>query len=393
MKRFFSAFIGITLIATSAQSADYVFTNIADEVNGSFNALFIPTISNNGTVAFRAIDGNSVDGIYSAPPAAVIADQGDDELFAAFADPSISNNGLVVFDVFAAGGLDNAIYSRAVGDNSPATLLYDTSDEFSCLFNPVINSSGLVAFRGETLSIGGDCDSFINIPAGIYLGSGPGDITLIADNSGFAPDDFFDVGFEPRINENGTVVFTAEYNSGEFGVFTGNGGALTTIIESDSIYGAFQWPSINCAGTVAFVAFTGAGGGFSIMKGDGTTPAATVIDTSSGLREFRLPSINCSGTIAFLARAENFGIDGLYTLSEGVISKVVEVGDSLAGLTIDQITFSNTGLNDNGQLVFRAKLSDNNDYIFVADEIEANAAHVPVIINFLLDDDSEEGEE
>jgi hypothetical protein len=382
MKRLFAVFIGLALVASSAHSADYEFTKVADTVSGSFTQLFIPAIGNDGSVVFRAIDQLSVDGVYSTPPTAVIADQSDAR-FASLSDPSISNNGLVAFDAFEEGGLDNGIYRSAVGENGPATLLYDTSDDFSCVLNPSINSSGVVAFRGESAV---DCDSFDIVTAGIYVGTG-GAPTLIADNSLGNSNDFSNVGFEPRINNNGTVVFTAEFLSGDFGVFTGNGGVLTTIVEGGGTLSSFLWPSINCAGTVAVVAFLGSGGGFSILQGDGSEPATTVIDTSSGLRDFRLPSINCSETIAFIARADNFGPDGLYTVSGGVIRKVIEVGGSLEGLTVEQITFSNTGLNDNNQLVFRAKLSDDNEYIFVADEIDTNAALFKVILDLIMDND------
>ena len=57
---------------------------------------------------------------------------------------------------------------------------------------------------------------------------GSGVPTLIADNGG----KFSDIGSEPRINDNGTVVFTADRASGGLGVYTGNGDVLTTIVES-----------------------------------------------------------------------------------------------------------------------------------------------------------------
>jgi len=381
MKRIYAALVGLTLLVSSAQGANYQFTTVADTAGGSFTQLFIPAINNSGTVVFRGIkdvNGSSLDGIYSAAPTGVIADA-NDARFASFGDPSISNTGIIVFDAFEDGGLDNGIYSGAAGaNNPPATLLYDTSDEFSCLFNPSVNSSGLVAFRGETLSIGGNCDSVLNVPAGIYAGSDSENFILIADNSGGTPDDFIDVDFEPRINDDGTVVFTAERNSGEIGVYTGNGGSLTTVVEGGGVFFSFQGSSINCAGMVAFVAFSAAGGGFSIMKGDGSEEAATVIDSNSVLSDFRQPSINCRETIAFTATGENFGPPGLYTIADGVVSKIIEKGDTLEGLTVEQITFSNTGLNDNNQIVFLARLSDDdplsadNRYIFIVNTTDSD---------------------
>ncbi len=324
----------------------FEFTKIADTAGGLFTQLFIPTISNNGTVAFRGKDGSSIDGVYSAPPTVVIADENDAQ-FASLADPSISNNGLVAFHAFDEQGMEAGIYTKAAGDTSPgATLLYGISGGVTSATNPSINNNGVVAFRRESGAV-----------AGIYVGAG-GPETLIADNSG----DLFDIGFEPKINDNGTVAFTADFVSGDVGVLTGNGGALTTIVNGDGTYSSLQWLSINCSGTAAVVGFLSVGGGNAIIKGNGG-PVTTVVDSSAGLGEFGQPSINCEESIAFVATADG-GPKGLYTVSDGVIRKVVEVGDSLEGLTVAHITFSNTGLNDNNQLVFRAKLADDNQYIF-----------------------------
>jgi hypothetical protein len=357
MKRLFAVFIGLGVVVSSAYGADYQFTKVADTASGAFTSIFIPTINNDGALAFRGSNGASVEGVYGAPPITVIADE-TDARFESFADPSISNNGFIAFDAFETGGRDNAIYRGALGDSNPVTLLYDTSDAFSCVLNPSVNNSGAVAFRGESAI---DCESFENVPAGIYVGTGATAPKRIDDNGG----DFSDVGFEPRINDDGTVVFTADRVSGDFGVYTGDGGILTTIVEGGGTYISLLGPTINCAGTVALVAIP-SGGGRAILKGNGG-PITTVVDDSSGLSDFRQASINCSETIVFIARAPNFGPDGIYSASNGVINKVIEVGDSLEGLTVEHVTFSNTALNDDDQIAFRAKLSDDNDYIFVVD--------------------------
>ena len=361
MKRLFAVFIGLGVVVSSAYGADYQVTKVADTASGAFTSIFIPTINNDGAVAFRGSNGASVEGVYGAPPTTVIADE-TDARFASFADPSISNNGFVAFDAFETGGLDNGIYRGVLGGSNPATLLYDTSDAFSCVLNPSVNTSGAVAFRGESAA---NCESFVDVPAGIYVGTG-GVPTLIADNAG----DFSDFGFEPRINDNGTVVFTADRVSGDLGVYTGDGGILTTIIEGGGTYISLLGPTINCAGTVAVVAIP-SGGGRAILTGNGGA-ITTVVDDSSGLSDFRQASINCGEAIVFVARAPNFGPDGIYSASNGVINKVIEVGDSLEGLTVEHVTFSNTALNDNDQIAFRAKLSDDNDYIFVVDVTDSD---------------------
>jgi hypothetical protein len=163
-------------------------------------------------------------------------------------------------------------------------------------------------------------------------------------------------------------LFTADRVSGDFGVYTGDGGPLTTIVEGGSTYFSFSGSSINCTGTVAVAAIPLVGGR-AIIKGDGGA-IKTVVDDSSGLREIRHPSINCGEIIVFVAAAPPSGNvsgdDGIYTVFNGVINKVIEVGDNFEGLTVDFI-LGKPSLNDNNQIVFVAKLSDDNDYIFVVD--------------------------
>lgn len=79
----------------------------------------------------------------------------------------------------------------------------------------------------------------------------PYTFTNIADNSG----PFIDFGFPfgPSINDSGTVAFAAFLNTGRRGVFTGSGGATTTIADSRGLFDTFSpFVSLNDSGTVAF---------------------------------------------------------------------------------------------------------------------------------------------
>src|SRR5262249_43253063 len=64
------------------------------------------------------------------------------------------------------------------------------------------------------------------------------------------------------INASVTVAFLANLDVGGRGIFTGNGGSITTIADSSGPFGFFYRPSINASGTVAFQAslYTGATG-------------------------------------------------------------------------------------------------------------------------------------
>lgn len=351
MKRFCAAVVGLGLITGLAEATDYEFTKIADTAGGEFAELSFASINNDGTVLFRGESG-SVAGVYSAPPATAISDE-NDARFESLSTTALGNNGFVAFDAFEAGGLDNAIYRTFVGDNDPPELLYGTNDGFSCVSSPSINSSGIIAFIGES---GSNCLT-IGVVS-LYVGSG--ETPTLIDTSA----DFLEITSGPTINDDGTVMFMADRTLDDFGIYTWNGQSFTTIVENGNTYLAFLGPSINCNGTVAAAAIPIAGGGRTIIKGSGGA-VTIVVDTSVGLIEFRQPSINCSETIAFIARTPDFLNDGIYVTTDEGIDTVIMTGDMLEGLTVENI-FTDMGFNDSGQLVFRVRLSDGNQYIFVA---------------------------
>src|SRR5262245_48329305 len=87
-------------------------------------------------------------------------------------------------------------------------------------------------------------------------GSAPYTFTKIADSS----DVFASFAGGISMNAAGTVAFQATLDTGDQGVFTGNGGAIATIVTTrDSrLNGLWQFgglPSINNAGIVSFFGF------------------------------------------------------------------------------------------------------------------------------------------
>lgn len=140
------------------------------------------------------------------------------------------------------------------------------------------------------------------LAAGIGLGpaeAAPYVFVNIADSTGplaFDPED----ASRASINAGGTVTFAATLDGGGQSVFTGNGGALTTIATTGPVFTGFAppfGPGINDAGTVAFFATTARGAGvFSSNGGAATTIAAT----GATFTAFSAPvSIDSAGTVAF----------------------------------------------------------------------------------------------
>lgn len=144
--------------------------------------------------------------------------------------------------------------------------------------------------------------------------------TNIADTGGLFSD--FEV---PSINAGRTVAFFAELSAGGEGIFTGSGGAITTIADTDSgpFAGFGPVPTINASGTVAFHAFPTAGGE-SLHTGSGGA-ITLVVDTSGPFSSFGEPSINASGTVAVQGGPDTGG-DGTYTFSGGTTTTIAESG-------------------------------------------------------------------
>jgi len=132
---------------------------------------------------------------------------------------------------------------------------------------------------------------------------------------------FIDLGLFPSINAAGTVAFRAE-SAGSSGIFTGNGGGLTTVADSSSSFADFGSldPRINAAGTVAFFANLSSGGSGLFVNSAGVN--SKIADTSDNFstgdlfEAFGSPSLNAAGVVAFAAAAAS-GDLGVFTGTAG----------------------------------------------------------------------------
>jgi len=142
--------------------------------------------------------------------------------------------------------------------------------------------------------------------------------TKIADTSG--PLSRFDFSGAPSINNAGTVAFLAGLATGGVGIFTGDGEVITTIADSNGpFFGFSSFPAINARGTVAFLSpqngaptgiFTGSGG------------PITTIALQSHLMSLGQPSINNRGTVAFKANVPGGHVD-IFTNQNGSLTPVL----------------------------------------------------------------------
>ncbi len=152
--------------------------------------------------------------------------------------------------------------------------------------------------------------------------------TLIA-NSGDPT--FSAFGGAPSINTAGTVAFLATRDAGAgggTGIFTSAGGVTTSIaLSTDPLFSGFDTPSINTAGTVAFFAtrYAGAGGGSGIFTSTGGATTSIALSTDPTFSSFgQTVSINTAGTVAFSATLDvgAGGGDGVFTGAGGATTTI-----------------------------------------------------------------------
>lgn len=335
-----------------------------DGFSGYNSGVFFSASTNSAGTTVSAASGFNSGQLIAGGPSAVVSRTGD-------------------------GPINNVAYSGTpfgITLINPAAGFFDTSNlaaagEFSSA--PGLNNAGTTAY------IAGH-----NGTVSLYTKTSYGTTTTIADTSATSNlKDFylggvnvgrgqgpFSVYTIPGINDQGTVAFNADLKDGGKGIFTGNGGTLTTIVDTSSgPYTKFSVASINNNEQVAFDAGLADGGSaLYISKGGKLT---TLADTSGLFKDLTKSDValNQKGQVAFLGELDD-GTTAIFDGPDPVANKVISVGDKLGNSTVQALFISHEGLNDQGQIAFDATLVDGNgnvtDQIFLANP-NANPTSVP----------------
>lgn len=161
--------------------------------------------------------------------------------FASFTLPSINDEGTVAFNA----GLDTGGTGIFTGSGGELTPIVDTTNGiFNSLSSPTLNDSGTVAFNAGLA--GGQ--------SAIFTSSG-GNLTTIADTSG----SFSAFSSDVALNDPGNVAFLANLDDGTTGIFTGSDSGFNEIVAvGDTLGGStvtqlfISHDGLNDAGQVAF---------------------------------------------------------------------------------------------------------------------------------------------
>lgn len=267
--------------------------------------------------------------------------------------PKINDKGQVSFWARGQAPGSGAFIARAQG--GPVDIIASTqpaqgqSGEYRFFgADTTIDNLGTVAFRGE----------LDNNDLGMWSGQG-GAITTHYLQS----EDRFSGSFSGvSINDDGQIAFEERSNS-QNGIFRGANGNFTTIASTPGHFS--HSPSVNELGTVAFhdTAFDETGQVFSVITGSGGQ-LSTVADSTGPFARFpfRGPAINNNGDVAFKAELDSNDFfsppSGIFTGSDPITDRVIGTGDTLHGAVVSDIVFCEDGLNNAGQLAFTAYFED-----------------------------------
>lgn len=381
-----AASLSLSLLATSkVEAADFSFTNLLEDADNDgtiYRGSSYVSINDKGTAAFQYIDINLR---YSSGYCPFVAANGNQTNLIQDVDcditftPLINNSGTVAFPGFDSILVQNGTDITTIAYDPNLGKLGLREDEDTTTGDLSLNNRGTVAFAAL---------AFLDKPAdGIFISNG-GAIGTIADSSGIFDFGQFSsscgsntvwncgignaLGSILDINDRDVVAFAAPLDTGEQGIYIGNGTETINIATSTQEFQdfflladcagwgceePFRLPSlsINNNNIVAFRATldTGIEG---IFTGDGTA-TNTIADTTGAFSFFEATSINNRGTVAFSAGLDD-GRFGIFTGSNPLTDKVIATGDSLFGSTVTALSFYQEGLNNVDQIAFKATLAD-----------------------------------
>ncbi|HJV70282.1 DUF7453 family protein [Ideonella sp.] len=333
----------------------YTLTRIAAN-DGRFVdfAPYVPSINDDGVVAFQATLGDGHSGVFtgdgkSITDVAVTASTAcPARLFSSH--PDLNQAGKVaVYGTLKSG--EEAVLLMHPDGGMAAT---DARDGFSGIgpLGPTMNEHDDVAVRA-TSQYGRAC---IAVRRGAQLHA-------IAE----AGDRFCRFEGLPVVNNDGQVVFRADLPDDRQGIFVHRDEQCAAVAMTGNDFEEIaRFPIINDRGDVAFAArrTSGAWGIFSAASGRLTC----VVDAEAGFESFRGVLINNGGPVAFYGTPAG-GRLGLYTGTDPIRHRLLGLGDTVFGATVVDFALNPVSINGRGQMAIRVALGDRRQFILRSDPV------------------------
>lgn len=245
-------------------------------------------------------------------------------------------------------------YATVASGSSAVVLIRDneviTVSPTSGPLGPTMNDAGTVAFRADLEDGRG----------GIYTGDG-GAVTTIAETG----DDLTAFQGLPLIDDRGAVVFRADLESGGERISMVAGGSPVTLAETREVFAALgRFPCVNATGAVAFSATLRDGGSGVFVASSGTIIQR--VDTSARFDSVRGALLDANGGVVFFATPRGGNL-GVFSGPDPETDRILGLGAALFDSEVVDFALNPVSINDVGQLAIRVKLADARQWIVRAD--------------------------
>ncbi len=338
------AVAGVALLGATSQAraVAYTFTPIADWGAG------LGSINNEGTVAYVQTSPDGTQRVLKTAmdgTTTVIADTAGSLNNFHFSDhqgttPSINDQGLVAF----VAGTDAGATGIYTGSGGTLRLLEEIAMAVGT--RPYLNNSGQVAYYRQPSS-----------------GTG---IQIVIDTDGVqatvsTADSQNGSVFMRGIDSNGKVLFCRDAINEPDKWFIGDASSQIELPSTDGTFTGFA--SLSDYQAVLAGSLLDGGEAIYSYKDGAMTP---LVDTSGTIKSFREIATNNHGDWVFMATLdyENVAIFSDVDLANPIVS----TGDSLLGSSVTNLMMF-PSLNDSGQFVFQAQLTDHRTVLVRADVV------------------------
>jgi len=337
-----------------AQSSRYDFVNVADS-SGPLGPVGFgtPTLNNTGTVAFRGqFDGPGPAGIFrwDGGRLAVVADTRNGFEQIDYAPPLLNDQGTLAFLAVGADYSGMILTADTSGALRPVVSGFvpiatpfegQVTQRFPILGGFGIDSTGAVVVHRWVQEEGRGIKEIVRATANGF--------TTIARTG---PGAFYDIS-NPAVDPSGVVAFNARLTSaGPYGIYVARRGepALSLPLAETLSPLRDQHLAVNSDGVVATTSSVGI-----VTFRDGSV--TLVADFADGFDQFEYPLVNSRGSVVFRARATG-GTFGIFAGRDPIADRIIGVGDSLFGSTVNLVSLGDGALNDRGDVAFRYGLAD-----------------------------------
>jgi len=351
--------LSTALMATLPASAELGGAEIrystSEQVSGYvlFSGVSAPVLNNSGTVAFSGqlveLSAPFYNGTglmtNTAPNLTDLVARANDGTRGAIVlqNFGLTGSGEVVFEDFSTGGSNRIFSGGATGSGS---VIADTNDPGETAFDfagPALNGSSQVVYMTTAPGSGFGTQTLVR-DGGAGLGA------PLASNTGNNIEQFL----RYDTNASNDVVYVADLDGANpTSLFVDRVGSGTTLLADDSDFvnlDSVQTTVVMGADGKVYVRGTTTGGLTGIFRVDESGITSVVNTTDDPYSTINFFSVNANGDIVFLATSG--GVVGLYSGTNPTTDKLVEVGDSFDGQSVQLLVFGTEAYNDSDQFAF-----------------------------------------